>query len=421
MSEPASRVVKPAAPKAARWKSAVRVVVALGLLAVVAWMVPWHDTLLLKSAGKKFEAPGAIEGNWRADAIEFHFAAEAQLGPEWPEDVRAAAAARRALHVVRDAEEEERPTGKASLGWQPGMLRIFGELDPIGLVVALALFVAAASTGVTRWWRLLALAGCPTTWWNVFRLTFLGFFFNLVMPGLTGGDVIKAVLVVREHPRRRADALMSVIVDRGLGLLVLVGLAVVAVWFSGAHFQELQLVVTLSFGAALAGLFLVLHPLPRRLLRVENIVARLPQRERIQKLDAALRLYAHHPLEMGVAVVLSAMNHALIAGGVFALGRAFGEYALSPLEYIGVVALANVISSIPLAPGGWGLGEVVFGKLFHILGASSTLGIAVSITYRLLITAMNFGGGVFLLLPGGRGLRAEGEELAAREDEAAAR
>jgi hypothetical protein len=55
----------------------------------------------------------------------------------------------------------------------------------------------------------------------------------------------------------------------------------------------------------------------------------------------------------------------------------------------------------------------VFGWVFHVLGASSTLGIAVSITYRLLITAMNFSGGVFLLLPGGRGLRAEGEELAA--------
>lgn len=402
-----------AAPQSSRWKSVLRLVVALGLLAVVAWIVPWHDTLVYESGGATSRAPGTIVGDWRADAVDFDFASEAKLGPEWPADARAARDAQHAFHVVRTVLDDTRPPPEASLTWKPGMLRIFRELDPKGLVLALVLFVAAAATGVTRWWRLLGLAGCATTWWNVFRLTFLGLFFNLVMPGLTGGDVIKAVLVVREHPKRRADALMSVIVDRGLGLLVLVGLAVVAVWFSGSRFQELKLVVTLSFAAALFGLFIGLHPLPRKLLGIERIVARLPQRERIQKLDAALRHYARHPFEMGIAALLSTMNHALIAGGVFALGRAFGEYTLSPLEYIGVVAIANVVSSLPLAPGGWGLGEGVFGWVFHVLGASSTLGIAVSITYRLLITAMNFSGGVFLLLPGGRGLRAEGEELAA--------
>jgi uncharacterized membrane protein YbhN (UPF0104 family) len=205
---------------------------------------------------------------------------------------------------------------------------------------------------------------------------------------------------------------MSVIVDRGLGLLVLVGLAVAAVWASGDRFHEVKLPVTLCFAGAIVGLFLVLHPIPRRILHVERVLARLPQAERLQALDRALRLYGEHKVEMLFAVGLSVANHASLAAGVWALGIAFGEDKLMPLEYVGVVAIANVVSSLPLSPGGWGLGEGTFGYLFHVLGASSTLGVAVSITYRLLITAMNMSGGIFLLLPGGKDLRVEGEALA---------
>ncbi|MBI5364447.1 MAG: flippase-like domain-containing protein [Planctomycetes bacterium] len=394
----------------------LRVLFAVALLGAVAYWLPWSDRIVFTQDGVALQAPGEIVGDWRSESVRFQVDAAAELEPAWPADVREAAKAGRAVELVRDAAAEQEPKGKRFLAWRPGMLRIFRELEPSGLVLAMAMFFCAAVTSITRWWRLLAVAGCPTTWWNAFRLTFLGFFFNLVVPGLTGGDVIKAVLVVREHAKRRADALMSVIVDRGLGLLVLVALAVFAVWISGERFHELKLWVTLFFGAALLGLFLVLHPFPRRVLRIERLIARLPQRERIQSLDRALRLYGEHPFEMFVATLLSVGNHACIAGGVYALGQAFGETQLTVLEYVAVVALANVISSLPLAPGGWGLGEATFGTLFHVLGASTTLGIAVSLTYRLLVTAMNLSGGIFLLLPGGRNLRAEGEELAARDE-----
>lgn len=404
------------------WKGAARVGFALVLLALVAWFLPWKDRLVLTRSGEATQLAGDIRGDWRTNAIEFQIAPDAVVGEEWPEEVHAAHASGAPLRVVRDEAAEANPSGRTFLAWRPGMLRVFGELKASGLVIAMGMFVLAALTSITRWWRLLAIASCATSWWNAFRLTFLGFFFNLVIPGLTGGDVIKAVLVVRENPRRRADALMSVIVDRALGLLVLVGLAVVAVWASGDRFRDielwgkhfdLKLWVTVPFGAALAGVFLVLHPLPHRLLRADKLIARLPQRERLQSLDRALRLYSAHPLEMAFATLLSTLNHVCIAGGVWALGRAFGGANLEFLEYVAIVALANVISSLPMTPGGWGVGEVVFGALFHVLGAPTTLGIAVSITYRLLVTALNLSGGAFLLVPGGRELRERGEALAA--------
>ena len=45
--------------------------------------------------------------------------------------------------------------------------------------------------------RYLRAIGVRLSFWNAHRLTFIGFFFNNVVPGATGGDVVKAVYVAR--------------------------------------------------------------------------------------------------------------------------------------------------------------------------------------------------------------------------------
>lgn len=396
-------------PKAATAKSrkggilgALRIVFALGLLGAVAYFVPWRDRLTLATAGGSYSLAGDIVGDWRAATIQFRVDPSETLVPEWPAGVRQALASQTTARAERgDANTLPR------LDWRPGMLRVFRELDLKGLIVALALMTVGAMIAIKRWQILLEVAGCTSRFTSAFRLSFLGLFFNLVVPGLTGGDVIKAILVVREHPERRADALMSVIVDRGLGLLVLIGLAVGVTWWPGSRFGEVRLAVLLTFVGILFGLWVFLAPLPRRILSIERLLARLPQKERIQALDRALRLYGSHPWKLGLAIVLSIANHAALAYALFVLGRAFGETQLDYPEYLGVAAIANTVSSIPIAPGGWGVGEAAYGSLFHMLGAPATLGIAVSVTFRLLSMGMGLVGGLFLLMPGGRKMRAE--------------
>ena len=106
------------------------------------------------------------------------------------------------------------------------------------------------------------------------------------------------------------------------------------------------------------------------------------------------------------AALLSALNHAFIAAGIYAIGYAFGD-RLSWVEYLGITAIANTVSSLPVAPAGWGVGEATFGYLFHLLGSPASLGVAVSVTYRLLMMALGLAGGVFLLMPGARNVREE--------------
>lgn len=380
----------------ARLFGIARIVLAIGLLAFVATLLPWSDRLVHESEGVKQEISGRIDGNWRSDAIHFHMEPGTALPEGWPTDTRAALESPAGLAVSEGVYH-----------WKPGMPRVFREMDPGGLVLALGLLFGAALVSVARWWRLLRIAGCETTYWNTLRLTFLGFFFNLVVPGLTGGDVIKAVMVVRENPQRRADALMSVIVDRGLGLFVLVALALVVVSAWSEKFGDLVLPVAAVFALMCIAILLLLNSRVRRALRISQLLERLPQAERLRSLERALASYGQHRLEIAIAIVLSVLNHLGIAGAIFAIGRAFGETEMAFPIYMAVTAIANVASTLPVTPSGFGVGEGVFGWLFTVLHASATLGVAVSLTFRLLTVVLNLSGGIFLLLPGGREMRAQ--------------
>ncbi len=387
-----------------RWSSVLRAALAIVLLAVVAITVPWNDRLVLTAGAAKHEAPGTIRGEWRSDAVSFRFDAGADLAPDWPAEARAAVVSGSDLPVTRASG------GATVYDWRPGLIHVFREMEPTGLFTALGMLLFSAVVAITRWWRLLRVAGCTARWYDALRLTFIGFFMNLVLPGLTGGDVVKAVMVVRENPERRADALVSVLVDRGLGLLVLMAMAAGVVHFESARFAEVRWPVTFVFLAVLVALWVGLHPWPRRLLRVDRVLEKLPQKERLRSVDRALSIYARHPGEIGIAIFLSVLNHGSIAYALYSLGHAFGD-ALSWPEYIGIAAIANTVSSVPVAPGGWGVGEALYGYLFHLLGAPTALGIAVSVSYRLLNTGLGLAGGIFLLpgVPGAREVRAEME------------
>ncbi|MFT5052639.1 MAG: hypothetical protein ACI8QZ_004075 [Chlamydiales bacterium] len=384
---------------------ALRIAFALGLLWFVAQTVPWRDSLVVD--GQSFT--GQVRGDWKGEEIHFRLDALEEVPQALRESGLGAALATGDEVLARHDGITAGSFHAAECTWQAGMPRAFSDLDLRGVFTALGFMLVSSIVCITRWWRLLALIDCRTSWGNAMRLTYIGLFFNLVVPGLTGGDLIRGVMVVREHPDRRADALMSVIVDRLLGLLMLTAIAVAAIFWVGEPLHELRLPVALALGAILAGLAAFLNPNVRRLTHFDAIVDRLPKGEKLRKLDRALRHYASQPAEMAFALLLSLVNHLMIAAAIMTIGHAFGDQLAYP-QYLSVSGVANTLSSLPIAPGGWGVGEAAFGTLFVMLGAAATLGVATSVTFRLCNMALSLVGGVFLILPGGRKMRAEIEQ-----------
>lgn len=368
-----------------------QVALALVLLAIVSQLVPWKDTLIRTAEGRSATIEGRIEGEWKADRIRFVPEEGAALPPLLADEIEDGA-----ITAVRP-DLDAAPDGP-TWDWRPGMPRVFRELELQGLLICLAALIFGQLTVITRWWRLLAVAGCTTTWWRSFRLTFLGVFFNLVVPGLTGGDVPKAVLAVSDHPTQRTRAFLSVFVDRLLGLFALGFLAAAVILWQGEKFAELRLPVALFLIGGVGGVLIYASDPLRRVLHFDKIVKKLPLGGMIEKLDDAMLVYARHPFEIVIATLLSLLNHTTVVLGTFVLGRALGD-DMALINYFVVVPIANTVSALPLGPGGWGAGEAAYGFLFDFVGGSATLGIAVSVTFRLLMMALGLAGGLFLLAP----------------------
>lgn len=382
----------------ARWRWPLQIGCAVLVLAWVLRMIPWTDVALHTGAQGASQVQGEFLGEWKADRVRFRVReGEAELPQAFRDLARDGEGA---WTLERGAAVASGAAGESQFDWRPGMLRVFREMDPRGLALALSLFAVGQLIVATRWWRLLRGAGISVPWFESLRLTCLGLFFNLAVPGLTGGDLVKAVLAARAHPEMKPQAVVSIVFDRLLGLLCMAVLAAAAVVASGSVFDEIRVPVLAAAVAGVLGAVALLSRGLRRALGLEWLLARLPLGGVLRKLDDAVTTYATVPGELAFCVLLSFLNHLTVIGGILVLGRAFGDTVLSWTSYFAVAPVATIVSALPIAPGGWGWGEAVYSSLFAMLGASAAIGLATSISFRLLQMAISLVAGLFLFAPG---------------------
>jgi glycosyltransferase 2 family protein len=102
-----------------------------------------------------------------------------------------------------------------------------------------------------RWLWLLRVQDISPSFRRTYAINLIGMFFNLFLPGGTGGDLIKMYLVSREAPGKRAASVLSVFMDRVVGLLALIAIAGVVSLFAfdqlWAQASLRGLLITLAF------------------------------------------------------------------------------------------------------------------------------------------------------------------------------
>src|SRR5690606_11670381 len=111
----------------------------------------------------------------------------------------------------------------------PGVLTTLRAADYPLLALGLAMIASVFPLQAYRWLILLRARGYVVGFWRALRLTMVGQFVNLLMPGMTGGDVAKAWYAARHSPAHvgRGAAVMSVVFDRVAGLVGLVMLSAI--------------------------------------------------------------------------------------------------------------------------------------------------------------------------------------------------
>ncbi len=292
------------------------------------------------------------------------------------------------------------------------------------LACALAACGSAVLLTFIRWYYLVRALDLPFTPREALRIGFFGYLFNLAPLGIVGGDLLKAVMLARHHPGRRAESLATVFVDRVIGLFMLFVVASAAILLSGfwridgAMVRRICQATLILTAVGAAGIFAALAPdLSRggskRLLAKTPYVGSI-----LEKLLTAIEMYRRRRGVVLAAALLSVGVHSLFSLGIFLIAHALYEnvpslglhFVLSPLS-----AAAGVIP-LPLGPF-----EAVLNYLYTQVPAvggaaiASGQGLVIALTYRIITLLVAAAGTCFYL--GSRAELTEALEEARHEAE----
>jgi uncharacterized protein (TIRG00374 family) len=265
-------------------------------------------------------------------------------------------------------------------------------------ILGVVFFAAVPILLAFRWRWLLKVQGVDIPLWPVIQLTYAGLFLNFFLIGTTGGDLVKAYWVGKFSPKR-AEAFVSVFVDRFIGLVVLILLSAVLVVFMWRDPQVAKIsrgVGVLVIGTAMAILVLFSRHI-RRLIRFDRWKNKLPFHELIDRIDQSLLAYRQSPKILFQAAMATVALQVLGSIASYFLGSAiFIDATL--WYYLLYVPLAFLIGSIPVSIF-WGLGllEGAYVAFFAGSGfASVTQAAMLAMAVRLMQLFWALPGSVFL-------------------------
>lgn len=277
------------------------------------------------------------------------------------------------------------------------------------LLTAPVLIAGLATVGVVlyfaseRWRMLLKQQGLPCTRGQAYRLTLIGTFFNFFVPGGVGGDVVKAILIAQNHPEQRGKAVLTVLADRILGLFTMSVLALVAFSFEPAlltrekSFQVIfigLLVITLGFVVAF---WLLLSAKADRLrAAVENILKRIPKLHKLWLFAQTYRLSWKQLLGLASLSFGAQLTQILL---FIVVATAQTETLPDLSVFLFAVPVGFMVTAVPIAPAGIGIGQAAFFYLFtKAIGSESDLGVLGITAFQAFQLCFGLIGAVFFVL-----------------------
>lgn len=280
------------------------------------------------------------------------------------------------------------------------MAQALGRADWHWVVAGVAVFLLTSMLATVRWKVLLAVQDIHMSWVRTWQLFMIGAFFNLFMLGSTGGDVVKMFLTMRETKQHKAAALLSVFMDRVIGMLALIFLSLVLLYVrydvlshtqgSAVLLNTLLMLLAASM-VIIVGMFVV-----SALGWVHHLPQWTPLRGRLVEISAACHLYAKGWRQTFWAFLVSFPLFALFFTTFYCGARAFTDQ-LGLIDIYAVLPIVAVITAIPVSVSGIGLREQLFVSLLAPFGIEAPIAVLISVTgFVINMIGSLLGGLVFL-------------------------
>jgi len=271
------------------------------------------------------------------------------------------------------------------------------------LGLAWLLYLLGFAVRAVRWQVLLAALGIRRPLHELTLWYLVGGFFNVILPTGFGGDAVRVVELAQDAARTGA-ALNSVVVDRYLGLIVLLAMGL------GAGLLRPDLaagpvfwLMALLFAGGILGAWLLSRPWWQRRAADSGLPGRLVRASKLPAIAGGLGQYGRDALLRGLAASL--VFNLLQIGWNAAIATGLGLHLPVALYFV-FVPLTSVALLLP-AFGGLGVRELTYVTLLAATGVAAESAalaqpqaLALSLGVYAITVATGLVGGVLYLAQG---------------------
>ena len=290
------------------------------------------------------------------------------------------------------------------LAWTTGPRELWHTLSlihPAALAASLAFVLLTIILGVARWRIVLKVQGLDLPWGRATAITFVAQFFNSFLLGSTGGDVVKALYAARETHHKKAEAVVTVFVDRLVGLwamLFFAAMMMIPNFSLLTHNRQLGapalMILTMLVGASVVIGIAFWGGVTKRLPRARQWFRKFPKAELLERSLDSCRHFGKTKGFMLETVGISIIVNLACVLQMAVLSNGLG----APVPFISwmvIVPMIFCISAIPITPSGLGVRE----NLFVLMLAVPQFG--VPRTTALSLSLLAYAGTLFWSLVGG--------------------
>jgi uncharacterized protein (TIRG00374 family) len=242
----------------------------------------------------------------------------------------------------------------------------------ITLAAVTLLLVDSALMSVRLSW-LFRPQGLNLRFGTSLKLALVGFFFGTFLPGAAGGDLSKLFYTTRGSGGRRTEIMTVVLLDRAIGLFSLLLLPFIFVLMFAQTFQGEAVLRSILLTTGLIALGVV-----------AGFLACLFSDSFMNYFHSgALNLVTGNPIVRQVlgaianyrknsSVLIAALGVSVLANLLLVFVTMLGALAVAQSSWTArmfvVIPIGHIVNSLPLTPGGLGVGETAFDALFNLTG-----------------------------------------------------
>jgi len=209
-----------------------------------------------------------------------------------------------------------------------------------------------------RWFIFIKAYKLNVSFFEANKYVFVGLFLGLILPSGAGVDLVRFFYAQRNNLDRRAEVLSSIFVDRFVGVIALVCLALLGVYFGVEKIREVAKELIWIMLLLIGFFIFMLTPLFEKIiLSLFGNVKRFRIGERIQKLLNSFSLYKENKIIVVISsFFISIIMQFFFGASAFFISKALG-FNLNLVEIILITSAINFITMLPISFSGIGIRE----------------------------------------------------------------